>query len=340
MASKGRVLVTGASGYIAGFAIQQLLRDGWSVRGTVRNPAKSAGLHKTLGINVDQLELVAADLSHDAGWADAAKGVDYVLHIASPIPAANPKHDDEIVVPAREGTLRVLRAARDAGVKRVVMTSSTAAICYGMDGARQVFTEADWTNPAHPDTYAYVRSKVIAERAARDFMAREGGALEFATINPGAVLGPVLGNDYSASLEIISKLMNGELPGLPNFGFAIVDVRDIADAHVRAMTAPGMNGERFLCAGEFLWMKDIAAILKDRLGQQAKRVPTRGLPDFLLRLVGKFDKTVGMVLPELGKARICDASHAKAILGWVPRPAADSIVDCANSMIAHGLIIS
>jgi dihydroflavonol-4-reductase len=171
-------------------------------------------------------------------------------------------------------------------------------------------------------------------------MAKEGGALEFATINPGAVLGPVLGNDFSASLEIITKLMNGELPGLPNFGFAIVDVRDIADAHVRAMTAAGINGERFLCAGDFLWMKDIAAILKDQLGQKAKRVPTRGLPDFVLRLVGRFDKTIGMVLPELGKVRICDASHAKAVLGWVPRPAAESIVDCANSLMAHGLIKS
>lgn len=338
MASKGSVLVTGASGYIAGFTVQQLVHDGWTVRGTVRNPAKGDALRKTLGLNVDQLTLFGADLTSDAGWAEAVKGVDYVLHIASPIPTGAPEHDDELVIPAREGALRVLRAARDAGVRRVVMTSSTAAICYGMDGPRKVFTEADWTNPAHPDTYAYVRSKVIAERAARDFMAREGGNLEFVTINPGAVLGPVLGNDFSASLEIITKLMNGDLPGLPNFGFAIVDVRDIADAHIGAMTAPGMNGERFLCAGEFLWMKDIAAILKSRLGDRAKRVPTRGLPDFVLRIVGRFDRTIGMVLPELGKARVCDASHARELLGWIPRPAADSIIDCANSLAEHRLL--
>lgn len=340
MASKGQVLVTGASGYIAGFTIKQLIGEGWTVRGTIRNPANGDALRKTLGLDADQLQLIGADLTADAGWTDAVAGMDHVLHIASPFPSGAPKHDDELVIPAREGALRVLRASRDAGVKRVVLTSSTAAICYGMDGPRQVFTEADWTNPAHPDTYAYVRSKVIAERAARDFMAREGGALEFATINPGAVLGPVLGNDYSTSLEIITLLMNGDLPGLPNFGFAIVDVRDIADAHVRAMTAPDINGERFLCAGDFLWMKDIAAVLKDRLGEKAKRVPTRGLPDFLLRVVGRFDKTVGMVLPELGKARVCDASHAEAVLDWVPRPAADSIVDCANSLMAHGLVKS
>ena len=332
MAIKGKVLVSGASGYIAGFAIRQLIADGWAVRGTVRNPARGDALRATLGLGADALPLVAADLTSDAGWAEAVAGCDHVLHIASPIPSGAPKHDDELVIPAREGALRVLRAARDGGVRRVVMTSSTAAVCYGMDGPRKVFTEADWTNPAHPDTYAYVRSKVIAERAARDFMAKEGGALEFCTINPGAVIGPVLGSDYSASLEIITKLLNGELPGLPNFGFALVDVRDIADAHVRAMTAPGMNGERFLCAGDFLWMKDIAAILKAQLGDKARRVPTRGLPDFLLRLVGRFDKTIGMVLPELGKARVCDASHARDVLGWVPRPAATSIVDCANKI--------
>jgi dihydroflavonol-4-reductase len=340
MASKGRVLVTGASGYIAGFAIKRLVADGWQVRGTVRNPKKVLTLRSTLDLLPDAIDFAAADLTDDYGWDAAVKGCDHVLHIASPIPAGAPKHDDELVIPARDGALRLLRAARDGGVKRVVMTSSTAAICYGMDGPRRVFTEADWTNPDHRDTYAYVRSKVIAERAARDFMAREGGELEFVTINPGAVLGPVLGSDFSPSLEIVAKLMNGELPGLPNFGFALVDVRDIADAHVRAMTAPNINGERFLCAGEFLWMKDIAAILKAQLGDKARRVPTRSLPDFLMRIVGIFDKEVGMVLPELGKARVCDASHARAVLGWVPRPAAESIVDCANSLIEHGLIKS
>ena len=340
MADKERVLVTGASGYVAGFVIQRLVGEGWTVRGTVRNLAKADGVRAALGLAPEQLELVAADLDADASWADAVAGCTYVMHIASPLPAGIPKNDDELVRPARDGALRVLAAARDAGVKRVVMTSSTAAICYGMNEASATFTEADWTDPTHPDTYPYVRSKVIAERAARDFIATEGGAMEFVTINPGAVIGPVLSGDYSASLEIVAKLLNGALPGLPRFGFPLVDVRDIADAHVKAMTLDlnGERTERFLCAGPFLWMSEIAEVLRDRLGPAARRVPTRRLPDFLMRIVGLFDREVGMVLPELGKERNCDISHARAVLGWTPRDTAQSIVDTATSLSAKGLV--
>ena len=178
-----------------------------------------------------------------------------MLHIASPIPAAEPKNPDDLIIPARDGALRALKAARDAGIKRVVMTSSTAAICYGdARGNDKIFTEADWSNTDSADSYAYIKSKTIAERAARDFIAREGGALEFATINPSAVLGPVLGSDFSTSLEVVKKLLGGELPGLPRLGFPLVDVRDLADLHIRALTAPNMHGERFLGSGEFLWM--------------------------------------------------------------------------------------
>lgn len=334
--ARGLVLVTGASGYIAGFAIRQLLAEGWAVRGTVRDLARAEGLRQTL--EAPGLELVAADLGDDGGWAQAVAGTDYVLHIASPVPLSAPRHDDELVIPARDGALRVLRAARDAGVKRVVMTSSTAAVCYGMEGERRTFTEADWTDPAHPDTYAYVRSKVIAERAARDFMASEGGAMEFCTINPGAVLGPVLGRDFSASLEVVRKLLGGELPGCPRLGFPLVDVRDVADIHLRAMTAPGMDGQRFLATGRFLWMQDIAEILKIRLGAQAKKVPTRALPDWLIKLSGLIDPTVRMVLPELGKERHCDATHARTVLGWQARPIEETITECAQSLLAAGLV--
>ena len=335
---KGTVLVTGASGYIAGFAIQQLIAEGWAVRGTIRSLGKADAVRGALGLNADQLSLTAADLADDAGWAEAATGCDYVLHIASPIGDSNPKNDDDMIVPARDGALRVLRAARDARVKRVVMTSSTAAICYGMEGPRRVFTEADWTDPTHPDTYAYVRSKVIAERAARDFMAAQNGSMEFCTINPGLVLGPVLGKDFSPSLAVVQKLLDGELPGLPRIGFPVCDVRDIAAAHVLAMTQPGLNGERFLCTGQSLWLGDVAAILKSRLGDRAKRVTLRKLPNFLVRIAALFDPTVKMVLPELGRERICDASHAKAVLGWISRPAEESVVDTARSLIKHGLV--
>jgi dihydroflavonol-4-reductase len=219
------------------------------------------------------------------------------------------------------------------------MTSSVAAMSYGADRRDgRLFTEADWSDPDLPGSSAYTRSKTIAERAAREWMAAEGGALEFCTINPSVVLGPLLGQDYSPSLEVVKRLMAGELPGLPRLGFAIVDVRDVADLHVRAMTAPGMAGERFLATGEYLWMKDIAEILKLRLGAQAKKVPVRTLPDWLLRVVGRFDPMVRMVVPELGRTRRCDASHALAALGWRTLAAEETVVDCAQSLLAAGVV--
>jgi dihydroflavonol-4-reductase len=334
--SKGVVLVTGASGYIAGFIIQKLRADGWTVRGTIRELAKADSVRKTLG--APDMELFAVNLTSDAGWAEAMAGVDYLQHIASPIPEREPKDEQELIRPAREGALRALAAAKAAGVKRVVMTSSMAAVAYGHPEPRPVFNESHWTNPDHPDTYAYIRSKTHSERAAREWMTANGGDMEFVTINPAAVLGPVLGNDFSPSLEVVKKLLDGALPGLPRLGFGVVDVRDVADLHVKAMTAPGMNGERFLASGKFLWMKEIAEILKFRLGAQARRVPTRGLPDWLLRLSARFDPTVRMVTPELGKERLIDSSHAKAVLGWTPRAEEETIVDCAQSLIGAGLV--
>lgn len=334
--SKGKVLVTGASGYIAGFIVKQLVADGWTVRGTIRSLAKADQVRATLGL--PDLELAACNLESDAGWAEAMAGMDYVQHIASPIPDREPKDEQELIRPAREGALRALRFAKDAGVKRVVMTSSMAAIAYGHPEPRPVFTEQHWTNPDHPDTYAYIRSKTHAERAAREWMAANGAPMEFVTVNPAAVLGPVLGNDFSTSLEVIKKLMDGSLPGLPRLGFGVVDVRDVAAMHVAVMTAPNMNGERFLASGKFMWMRDIADVLKIRLGARAKRVPTRGLPDWLLKLSATFDPTVRMVTPELGKVRECSSAHARAVLGWTPRAEEDTIVETAESLLAHGLV--
>jgi dihydroflavonol-4-reductase len=334
--AKGLVLVTGASGYIAGFTIKALIADGWSVRGTLRDPGKAPKIRETL--QAPALDLVVADLGADAGWAEAVTGVDHVLHMASPIPDRAPKNDDELIIPARDGALRVLRAACDAGVRRVVMTSSVAAICYGRDINPPRFTEADWTNPDHPDSYAYVRSKTIAERAARDFMTAQGGDTEFCTINPGAVLGPVLGSGFSASLEVVRKLLGGELPGCPRLGFPLVDVRDVADIHLHAMTAPAMHGERFIAAGPFLWLREIAEILKFRLGAEAKKVPTRTLPDWMIRASALFDPTVRMIISELGRERHCDASHARATLGWTARPVEETIVDCARSLLDAKLV--
>ena len=336
--SKGKVLVTGASGYIAGFVVKALIDDGWSVSGTIRSLAKANAVRASLGLSADQLPLTAADLTHDAGWAEAAAGCDFVQHIASPLPTGAISRDDDVIIPARDGALRAVRAAQAAGVKRVVMTSSVAAMYYGMTGQNRIYTEADWSDLTSPATNAYAKSKTIAERAARDWVAANGGGMEYCTINPALVLGPVLGSDFSGSLAVITRMLDGELPGLPAIGFGICDVRDIAAAHVAAMTTPGIDGERFLCSGEHLAMADVAAILKSRLADQAKRVPTMKIPNFVVRLSALFDPEIKFVLPELGRTRIGDASHARAVIGWNPRPAAETIVDTARSLIAAGLV--
>jgi len=335
------VLVTGGSGYIAGFCIRQLIAEGFSVRATVRSLSREAEVREWLQVPVDKLSFVAADLNGDAGWAEAATGVGGVLHVASPIPPTLPKTDDALVRPARDGALRVLKAAQAAGVARVVMTSSTAAITYGLDRSpSKPFDETSWTDPTHKDTSPYIRSKTIAERAAWDYVKGEGAGLELVAINPGAVLGPLLGKDFSASLEIVKKLMEGSLPGMPRFGFPIVDVRDIADLHIRALKAPaaGVVGERFLGAGQFYWMADVAAVLKQRLGARASKVPTGKVPDWIVKILANFDPVTKSVVFELGMERPVTAAKAMERLGWRMRSAEDTIVDTAESMLAAGLV--
>lgn len=334
----GKVFVSGGSGYIAGFLIRQLIAEGWTVHTSIRDLAKEASVRASLAVDDSKLTFFAANLTSDAGWAEAMAGCSHVAHVASPLPSNAPQSDDELIVPARDGALRALKAAKAAGVKRFVMTSSMAAIAYGHGRSKTVFTEADWTDPTSPDAYAYVRSKTIAERAARDWVAAEGGDMEFVTVNPALVLGPLQSGDFSTSLEAIRKLLDGSMPGLPNFGFGIVDVRDVADMHVRCLTMPGMAGERFICSGPFLMMADVAAILRDGLGTQGRKVPRRKLPDWVMRLVGRFDPVVRQVLGELGNVRDTDISHARTKLGWSPRPPEESILDTARDMIRLGIV--
>lgn len=344
MTEQGQVLVTGGSGYIAGWCIIELLRAGWRVNTTVRDLAREPQVRATLGREAepgDRLRCFAAELTRDAGWAEAVAGCSHVLHVASPIPATLPRHDDELIVPAREGTLRVLRAARAAGARRVVLTSSTAAITYGIErraGPPRVFTETDWTDPTHPDTSPYVRSKVIAERAAWDWHAREGGDLELVAVNPPAVLGPVLGPDFSASIEIVRKLMTGAFPACPRLGWPLVDVRDLADLHVRAMTSPAAAGERFLAGDAVYWLKDIADVLIAHFGARARKVPRHAIPDWLVRLLSLFDPVTRSVVFELGMER--PVSHAKAtrLLGWQPRDVRETIIATADSLYACGAL--
>jgi dihydroflavonol-4-reductase len=334
----GTVLVSGGSGYIAGYIIRQLISEGWTVHTTIRNLARETAVRRLLAVDNNKLSVFAADLNHDAGWTEAMTGCSHVVHVASPLPSDKPKSDDELIIPARDGALRALRAAKAAGVKRFVMTSSAAAIAYGHGQKVQTFTEADWTNLNSPDAYAYVKSKTIAERAARDWVAAEGGGMEYCSVNPTAVLGPVWSDDFSASIEAVKKLLEGALPGCPDFGFGIVDVRDVADLHVRALTAPNMAGERFIASGPFLKMIDIATILKNGMGEEARKVPMRKLPDFLVKLTAMFDPLVKQVVGELGKTRNMDASHAKTLLHWETRPPEVSILDTAKSLIEKGVV--
>ena len=287
----------------------------------------------------DRLSLPAADLANDAGWSEAVTGCEYVLHVASPFPANIPKNEDELIMPAREGALRVLRAARDAGVKRVVLTSSFAVIGYGQRPRNTPFDETSWTDPTGDGVLPYVKSKTLAERAAWDFIANEGGALQLSVVNPVGVFGPVLGPDYSTSIILVQRLMDGAMPGCPRLYFGVVDVRDVADLHLRAMTHPAAKGERFLAvAGDFMSMRDIARVLKGRLGASAKRVPTWQLPNWLVRFAAVRDPAVRQILPEPGKIKNATNEKAKRLLGWAPRSNEEAIVATAESLMRLGLL--
>lgn len=339
-----RVLVTGGTGFIGVHCLIQLLAAGHETRATVRNPAREGEVRAMLrqggaGEVGERLTLFRADLNADAGWAEAAAGCDYVLHVASPFPSTVPRDENELIAPARDGALRVLRAARDAGVKRVVLTSSFAAIGYGAKGRTTAFTEDDWTNLEDPSVQPYQKSKTIAERAAWDFIAREGGELELAVINPVGVLGPVLGPDYSTSIVLVKRLLDGSVPGCPDLWFGAVDVRDVADLHLRAMTDPAARGERFLATSEdFLSILQLAKALKEGAGDAARKVPTRPLPTWLLRLTAVFDPQVRGLLPELGKRKNASNEKARRLLGWTPISPKDSALATARSLLELGLL--
>jgi len=334
------VLVTGGSGFIATHCLLQLHQAGYGLRATLRDKGRGSAIDSVLahahGSPVP-VEWFEADLESDAGWHEATSGSAFVLHVASPIPRSVPKHDEELIRPARDGALRVLRAAADAGVQRVVMTSSTAAVFYGYGSTGRPFTEKDWSNPASSDNSAYTRSKTYAELAAWEFMETHKD-LELTTINPGAVLGPVLERDYGTSAEIVLKLLNGDLPGLPRLGFPLVDVRDVANAHLCAMTHPNAAGERFLCANEFTWMQDIADVLREHLPDRANKIPRRRLPNWLMRMSALFDPVIRSVTFELGVKRDVDSSKLRDVLGVELRSNRDAITATADSLIAQEVV--
>lgn len=340
MSGKGTVLVTGGSGYIGSWCVIRLLQQGYTVRTTVRSLARESAVRAVIAKEVDaedRLSFHAADLTSDAGWNAAAAGCDYMLHVASPVAIEEPKNADDLIIPAREGTRRALGAALDAGVKRVVLTSSVAAATPRSGARTSLSDETVWTDLDDRDVAAYSRSKTLAERAAWDLVRSSGGATTLATVNPSVVLGPVLSRDYSPSVQLVERLLTGKVPGLPRLGFCIVDVRDVADLHIAAMTAPQAAGERFIAAGDFVWVGDLAALLRARLGSAAGKVPTRKIPDLVLRFAALFDRSLAAVTPRLGQRRAFSSAKARDMLGWRPRPLEETVVDCARSLIASGV---
>lgn len=340
--SKDKVLVTGASGFIAKWCIGAALQAGYQVRGTVRSLARSpaviAGVRAT-GADPQALELVEADLLADAGWATALRGCRYLMHVASPFPLKPPRDPQELIRPAKEGTLRVLRAADTAGVERAVLTSSTIAVIYpSEDTPPRIYDESDWTDPARKDVSAYGASKTLAERAAWDFVEGLGRKSSLAVINPGLVLGPALDSDLSSSHQIFKTMASGAYPAVPGVGYPIVDVRDVAEAHVLALTAPGAGGERIIAAEGYLSMMDLAQILKRECPHLGWRIPRFVMHDGFVRVYSHLDRRLKPVLPDLGVVRRTRNDKARRLLGMSFRSADDAAASTIQSLVTLGLI--
>ncbi len=335
--SNGTVLVTGGTGFLGGWCVALLLERGYEVRTTVRDLAREDAVRAAVakaGVSADsRLTVHAADLTSDAGWPEAVGGCRHVLHVASPFPPVQPKDPDELIIPAREGALRVLRAALDAGVERVAMTSSVAAIRGNQPSSEaRPLTEADWTDGNDTSLTPYVRSKTLAEQAAWQQMREAGAEERLTTILPGAIIGPAISDDHSYSLQAIQRLLSG-MPAAPRLGFTFVDVRDVADLHIRALEDSAAAGERFIATDQFLWVPQVAAILRQRLGDAAKKVPTRTAPDLLVRAMALFDGSIRSVVGDLGKRSWISSEKARTKLGWTTRPVDGSIEDTARSLI-------
>ncbi len=332
------VLVTGGSGYLAGWTIVRLLQRGCRVRTTVRDLAREPMVRAKIATQVDaddRVSFIRADLLADDGWREATDGAQFVIHIASPMPVGQYQGTD-LIGPALDGTRRVLSAAHRSGVRRVVLTSSgDAATPPKNSGA--VADETIWTDVPNGHPFDYQRSKVLAERAAWAFAAANS-VMELSTVLPAFMQGPVLGSDYSGSVSVVAMLLSGKLPAIPRLGWSVVDVRDIADLHIAAMTSPKAAGERFMGAGDFLWISDMAAILRERLGDRGHKVPRRMLPNAVVRLGALVNGDMKEMLPRLGVEQHASSMKAHTVLGWSPRPAADAIVDGARSLLDHALV--
>ncbi|MFZ6642357.1 NAD-dependent epimerase/dehydratase family protein [Undibacterium sp. TC4M20W] len=339
------VLVTGGSGFIAGWTVVELLKRGYLVRTTVRSAAKVALLRTQISDQLraqpdgdTRLTFFVADLNNDAGWDDAVAGCDYVIHVAAPVGVDAPRDPEVLIAPTRNGALRVLRAACQAKVRRVVMTSAIEACRPAMNSADGIFDESLWTDTSDAMLGPYRLAKTLAERAAWDFMSGQSGPTTLTTILPAAVLGPVFSAHYSHSLNLMQRMLSGSLPRLPQLGFCVVDVRDVVDLHISAMLAPEAAGERYIAASEWMWLAEIAGVLRSNLGNSAQKVPTKAMADFLFRTVALFNRPMQFVTPLLGRKHVFTSDKAKRMLDWNPRPAATTIVDSAQCAIALGVV--
>lgn len=335
----GTILVTGGTGYIAGELIDQLLAAGKSVHTTVRNAAKSEPrLRRRWPEAGERLKVFQADLMNDDGWALANAGCDAVAHVASPFPLATPRNKDELVVPAREGTLRALRFAREAGVTRFVQTSSAAAIAYGRPH-KDHFDHTDWTD-IDAGVAPYIESKTDAERAARDWVSENAPDMVFCSINPVAVFGPVENDDLSTSIEMVKQMADGSIPAIPNMGISVCDVRDVAKAHALALEAPAetVRGERFPTATRFMWMREMGDVLRERAPDLSKKVPTRTMPDFVVKLLAPFVPAMKQVRNELNNVRDVSGRHTEEVLGFRFIEPEQSLEDTLRSLVDHNIV--
>lgn len=338
------VLVTGGTGFVGSHCVLQLLQGGYRVRTTLRSMGRKGeviDMLKTGGVtSFDRLTFIETDLMKDDNWDEAVKGCTYVLHVASPIFSTLPKDDNEMIRPAVDGTLRVLKAARNAGVKRVVVTSNFGAVGYSHKDPNTEITEAEWTDPNQKDLSSYSRSKVMAERAAWDFINNEGGNLELSVINPVFIMGPSLGPDIPSGFDLPRHLVDGSMKAVPNIPFNIIDVRDVADLHIRAMTNPDARGQRFIAmAGGKISMPEMAVLIKNKMPDVAKKVSTRILPNWVIYVAALFNQQAKHVAPLLKVIRHTSSAKARKVLGWTPiANNEEAILASMESMIKFGII--
>ena len=340
------VLVTGGSGFIATHCILKLAAAGYKVKSTVRNLERVSDLNKILDkagstyerLNKIEVDWVSADLTKDEGWSEAVKGCDYVMHVASPVALEEPKDENDLIVPAKEGTMRVLKAAAEEGIKKIVLTSSVAAIIYGHE--KDSFNEEDWTDTDAEGCSAYNKSKTYAEKAAWDFINSDECNMELSVINPSLVLGPVLESDFGTSVEVVKRFLNGGFPLAPNISFGIVDVRDVAQLHLLALESPQASGNRFIASSETMAIPSISMVLREKIPEYKKKLPKGIAPNFLIKLLGLFSPLMKTVADQLGKTKELDNSKAKNILGWQPRSGEEAVVASAKSLIEFDIVKS